>query len=186
MYVGHVAVALAAKGVRPTIPLWFLIVAAQAPDWLVIATRLSGHEIARVERVTETSLSFVVVAIPLALAFYAGSKDVRSSALVWLVVASHAMCDFFTSTHTLLPGGIAQGLGWYRRPLHDFAIETAMIVAAAFMYRRSLPDRAKRSGIFMLMFSALVLFQAAVDVYLSSLRRGGRLADEIHSGRLFH
>lgn len=186
MYVGHVAVALAAKGARPAIPLWFLVITAQAPDWLVIATRLSGHEFARVERFTETSISFVLVAIPLALAYYAGSRDVKSAAIVWLVAASHAMCDYFTSTHTLLPGGIAQGLGWYKRPALDFAIEATLVVLAAFIYRRSLSDRARRSATFVLMFSSLVLFQAAVDVYLASLRRNGWLSEEINSGRLFH
>ncbi len=185
MYIGHVAVALAARGVRPKIPLWFLLVTAQAPDWLVIATRLSGHDIARVERFTETSLSLVLVAVPIAIAFYAGSNDLKSSALVWLVAASHAICDFFTSTQTLLPGGVVHGLGWYRRPLLDFALETAMVVVAALIYRRTLSERAKRSATFILMFASLVLFQAAVGVYLASLRRGGWLADEIHSGRLF-
>lgn len=186
MYVGHVAVALGAKGARPQIPLWFLVLTAQAPDWLVIATRLSGHEIERVERFTETSFSFVLVAIPLAFAFYAGSKDFKSSALVWFVASSHAMCDFFTSTHTLLPGGLAQGLGWYQEPLRDFAIESALVIAAAFIYRRSLPYRSRRSALFVLTFSSLILFQAAVGVYLASLKRGGWFSEEIHSGRLFH
>lgn len=186
MYTGHVAVALAAKGARPKIPLWFLVLASQAPDWLVIATKLTGHDVTRVERFTETSLSFFLVAIPLAVAFYAGSGDLRSSALVWAVSASHAVCDFFTANHVLLPNGVARGLGWYHRPLRDFAIEAALIVFAAIVYRRSLSERAKRSATFILLFSSLVLFQAAIDVYLSSLRRGGWLSEEINSGRLFH
>ncbi len=185
MYVGHVAIALAAKGARPQLPLWFLLITAQAPDWLVIATRLSGHDIARVERFTETSLSLILVAIPIAVAFYAGSNDLKSSAIIWLVAASHSLCDFFTSKQPLLPGGVAHGLGWYERPLHDFALETAMVIGAAFIYRRTLTDRAKRSAAFMVTFASLVLFQAAVGVYLSSLRRGGWLAEEVHSGRLF-
>lgn len=185
MYVGHVAVALAAKGARPQLPLWFLILTAQAPDWLVIATRLSGHDITRVEKFTETSFSLVLVAIPIAVAFYAGSNDLRSSAIVWLVAASHAICDYFTSTQTLLPGGVAHGLGWYQRPMHDFALEAGMVIVAAFAYRRTLSERSKRSATFILTFASLILFQAAIGVYLASVKRGGWLAGEIHSGRLF-
>lgn len=183
MYVGHIAVALAAKGARPKIPLWFLVLTAQAPDWLVVATSLSGHDVTRVERFTETSLSLVLVALPLAVAFFAGSNDWKSSAIVWLVAASHAACDFVTSTDALFPGGVARGLGWYARPVLDFAVEGSMLVAAAFLYRRTLPARAKRSATLIIMFGSLVLFQAAVDVYLASSARGGGLADHINSGR---
>ena len=186
VYTGHVAAALAGKGARPRIPLWFLVLASQAPDWLVVAGRLMGHEISHVERLTETSLSFVLVALPFALAYYIHGRDLKSSAVVWLVSASHPILDFFTGTGALLPGGQASGLGWYHHPVRDFALEGGLILVAALIYRRGLPARARQSAALVLMFSLLVLFQATIDVYMASSIRNGWLSEEINSGKLFH
>lgn len=186
MYVGHVAVALIGKGARPRIPLWFLILASQAPDWLVIIGYLSGRNGVRVEHYAETILSWVLVALPLALIYFAVSRDWRSAFVVWLVSASHQLGDFFTGSKALLPSGRLIGLGWYHRPLQDFLFETMLILVAAIVYRRGVPQTRKAPGLHVIVFSLLVLAQVVLDLYLGSSVRNGWFADEVNSGRLFH
>lgn len=186
MYVGHLAVALAAKGARPQIPLWYLVLVSQAPDWLVVAGGLTGHDLARIERFTESAASFVIVALPLALVYFVFWRDAKSALVVWLVTASHPLLDFFTGTRALLPGGRAVGLNWYHEPVYDFIMETVLLAGAAVVYRRSLSERARRSGAYVLLFGTLTLFQASIGVYLASSKRQGWLSEEIKTGRLFH
>jgi hypothetical protein len=113
------------------------------------------------------------------------SRNVRSAAVVAAVAATHPLMDFFTGQKTLFPQ-LPRGLAWYHRPTHDFLLETLCVIVAGILYRRSLPERTKRSPVLVLMLSLLVLVQASVDVYLASSRRGGWLATEVNSGRLFH
>jgi hypothetical protein len=68
----------------------------------------------------------------------------------------------------------------------DFALESSLVVIAALLYRRSLSAGARRSATFVMLFSSLVLFQGAIDVYLTSLLRGGQFAENINSGKWFH
>lgn len=185
MYVGHVAAALIGKGARPRIPLWFLVLASQAPDWLVVAGYLTGKG-ARVEHYTETALSYVLVAAPLALIYFAASRDWRSSFVVWLVCASHQAGDYFTGSKAFLPSGGLVGLGWYHRPLLDFVFETLLVVLAAIVYRRGVPQVRRKPGLYVIVFSLLVLTQVVLDLYLGSSARNGWFADEVNSGRLFH
>lgn len=186
MYVGHVAAALAGKGFRQRIPLWYLLLAAQAPDWLVIIGRLAGHNVNRIEHFSETAYSYVLVALPLALLYFAVSRDWRSGVTVWLVCASHQLCDFFTGSKAFLPTGQIVGLGWYHRPLRDFVLESSLVILAAFIYQRrvGLPKRA--AGVLVITFASLVLTQTILDVYLASSVRNGWFAQELHTGKLFH
>jgi hypothetical protein len=186
MYVGHVAAALAGKSARPAIPLWFLIFSSQAPDWLVIVGRLLGHSVDRIEQFSETAYSYLLIGVPLALLYLALSRDVRSAVVVWCVCASHQLFDFFTGSKAFMPTGQLVGLGWYHRPLRDFVIESALVVVAAFWYHRRVPGAKQRPAVFVITFSALVLTQLMLDVYLASSVRNGWLAQELHTGRLLH
>src|SRR4051812_21864253 len=122
MYVGHVAAAVIAKGARPRMPLWFLVFASQAPDWLVILGHLAGHNVDRIEHFSETAYSFGLVALPIALVYFALTRDWKSALTTWVVCASHQLCDFFTGSKAFLPTGHLVGLGWYHRPLRDLLI----------------------------------------------------------------
>lgn len=186
MFVGHVAVALIGKGARPRIPLWLLIFASQAPDWLLIVGWMTGHPVARIEHFSETIYSFVLVAIPISLAYFAVSRDWRSALTIWLVSASHQVCDFFTGSKAFLPTGQLAGLGWYHHPLRDFVLEAGLVVAAAWFYRRNIAYEKRNTGILVITFGALVFAQSVLDVYLASSVRNGWLANELHTGKLIH
>lgn len=185
MYVGHVAAAIIGKSFRPRIPLWFLVFASQAPDWLVVVGRLAGHNVDHIEYYSETVYSYVLVGLPIALAYAAVSRDWRSSLTVWLVCASHQVCDFFTGSKAFLPPGHIVGLGWYHHPLRDFVLESSLAILAGWLYQRRVAGK-RRPGLVVVTFSALVLTQAALGVYLASSVRNGWLAQELHTGRLFH
>lgn len=185
MYVGHVAVALMGKGVRPQIPLWVLLLASHGPDWLVIIGVLTGHSATRVELLSETAYSFILFALPLALLYFVASRDWRSSLIVWAVCASHQVLDFVTGSKALIPNGRLVGLGWYHRPLRDFVAESMLVFVAALLYRRTVAREPSKAGILVITFSALILSQLALDIYLASSVRNGWLAHEVHTGGLF-
>ena len=185
MYVGHVAAAIIGKASRPRIPLWYLVFASQGPDWLVIFGRLAGHNVDRIEHFSETAYSYVLVALPIALLYLAFSRDWRSSITVWLVCASHQVCDFFTGSKAFMPSGQLVGMGWYHHPLRDFLIESALIAISGWLYYRRIGTR-RTAGIVLITFSALMLSQTVLDVYLASSVRNGWLAQELHTGKLFH
>jgi hypothetical protein len=186
MYVGHVAAAFLGKAARPRIPLWFLILASQAPDWVVVIGYLAGSNGPRVEHYSETVYSFLLIATPLALIYFAVSRDFRSALTVWFVCASHQIVDFFTGSKPLFPTGQAVGLGWYHRPLRDFLLEGSLVLLAAVFYRRRIPEARRNPGLLVILFSLLILTQAVLDLYLASSGRNGWFADEVNSGRLFH
>lgn len=186
MFVGHVAVALIGKGARPQIPLWLLIFASQAPDWLLIVGWMTGHPVARIEHFSETIYSFALVAIPISLAYFAVSRDWRSALTVWLVSASHQLGDFFTGSKAFLPTGQLVGLGWYHRPLRDFVLESALVVGAAWIYQRNIAVERQKAGFLVITFGTLVLAQSVLGVYLASSVRNGWLANELWTGRLIH
>jgi hypothetical protein len=186
MYTGHIAAAFAGKAARPRIPLWFLVFASQAPDWLVVIGRLAGHNVDHIEHFSETAYSYVLVALPLALLYLAISRDWRSAITVWLVCASHQLGDFFTGSKAFLPNGQIVGLSWYHRPLRDFVLESSLVIVAGILYRRRIPMAKKRAGIFVITFALIVLSQTVLDVYLASSVRNGWFAQELHEGKLFH
>jgi len=66
--------------------------------------------------------------------------------IVALVVVSHWALDYFTGIKPTWPGGPIVGMNLYARPLVDFALESATILAGWLLYRRTLPESARNHG----------------------------------------
>ena len=161
MYLGHVGIALGAKGVRPRITLLVLLVATYVPDWVDAGLCVIGAY----DRNGMLSHSFAAVTLlgTVAVAAYAfRTKDVAGSLIVGAVVLSHALLDLVTGYKPTWPGGPMIGLGLYRHPLADLAIESVVIVIGVALYRRSLPARSLPWVDVTAMLGALLLMQTAI------------------------
>ena len=132
MFIGHVAIALAAKRVRRSVPLAALIAATFGPD--VIEITLLGLE--RWRNLPTSLGSHSIPAVALGAAFVGGAywlwrHDGRGGALLCGVYASHWAADLLTGTSkpTWL-GGPRLGLSLYDRPVIDFVVESGLLLAA--------------------------------------------------------
>lgn len=164
---GHIGIAIAVKGLRPSIPLWILILATQLPDWADAALCAAG---VRTPIPGELSHSFIAIgalAILAALVSFAVARQSRGSLLVPAVVVSHALGDYFTGLKPTWPGGPMIGLGLYDRPALDFVLEGFVITAGWLLYRRSLPEPKRHSKEAFAMLAALLFIQLAADIVFS-------------------
>lgn len=176
MFIGHFAVALAAKKPAPRTSLGTLMMAAQFPDLLWPILLILGVE--RVEIVPGntqvTPLAFVhypyshsllgvlLAAITLA-AIYKGLKGyTREAVIVGLAVFSHWILD--AATHRpdlpLYPGSsFMVGLGLWNSPLWTLIVEGAIFLAALLIYMRATRARDK-TGFYS--FWAFIVFLVAI------------------------
>lgn len=167
MYAGHVGVALGAHGIRRSIPLWFLIIASQLPDWADAGFCLAGVRPSVPGILSHSIPAVAMLALIAAIAYAAAMRDPASMALVAAVVASHAAGDYLTGLKPTWSGGPMIGLMLYRRPVVDFVLEAAVIVFGWLLYRRSLePERRTSEPVYTLL-AALLVIQAGADVFLS-------------------
>ena len=144
MYIGHIGIALAGKGLRRAAPLWLLIVATQGCDWVQAvacvaaptdASPMWSHSIPIV-----AALAFV-----LALAAYLLTSSGQVAALTGAVTVSHVLADYVTGLKPTWPGGPVIGLRLYAHPLGDLVVETVVLVIGWLVYRRSLPPQSRSS-----------------------------------------
>lgn len=164
MYGGHIGIALAAKGVRWTIPLWVLLLATQLPDWTDAAVCAAGISSPPSGMLSHSLAAVAVLGGSLAVLYYAVARDAADAAVVGLVVASHAVADYATGLKPTWPGGPLIGLQLYQQPAIDFVVEAIVIVTGWLLYRRSLPPDRRRSTPVMLMLITLLLLQLAASV----------------------
>lgn len=146
MYAGHIGFSLGAYSFRKTLPLWLLLIAAQVPDWLD-----AGYCLADVSRgpygmYTHGFLPIGTAAVIFALVAYAITRDVTGAVIVALVVASHWPLDYLTGIKPTWQGGPIVGMNLYARPLVDFVLESATILAGWLLYRRTLPQSVRNHG----------------------------------------
>ncbi len=174
MYAGHVGIALGAKGIRRTVPLWVLVIASQLPDWTDAVTCLAGITNATPGMWSHSFPAIGILSVGAVVAYMAATRDVSGSAFVAAMVVSHALADYITGIKPTWSGGPMIGLQLYRHPAIDFAVEAVVIVVGWLLYQASFP-REKRSspGIFA-MVGVLIALQLAVDIVFSmskSLRK---------------
>ena len=100
----------------------------------------------------------------MAFIWYLASRDGIGAALVFVVVATHALGDYFTGIKPTWPGGPLIGLQLYRQPAFDFAIEGLVIVAGWLFYRKSFPPEKRSSAGVLLVLITLLLIQLAADI----------------------
>ena len=152
MFIGHFAVALAAKRVAPRTSLGTLLTAALLPDvvWPVLV--LTGVEKVLIEpgNTAFTPLNFVsypwshsllLIALTGGAAglAYAGKTGYRPDAVaVALLAVSHWVLDWFTHRPDLplLPGGPLHGLGLWNSIPGTLIIESGFFVVCLIGYLR--------------------------------------------------
>ncbi len=163
MYLGHVGIALGAKGVRRDIGLPVLLIATYAPDWIDSGLCLAGAFDPR--GMMSHSLPAVALLCAIALTMYRVKRgDMVSGLIVAGVVVSHMVLDWITGYKPTWPGGPMIGLRLYAHPTADLILESVVIVVGAFLYRRSLPARARPWIDVATMIGALVIMQAIITI----------------------
>jgi hypothetical protein len=184
MFIGHFAVAFAAKPAVPRTSLATLMAAAQLLDLIWPILVLLGVETIRIEAGpnpflhlrfvsypwTHSLLLSVAWGVAFALLYRAKTGYARGAAVVGALVVSHWVLDWITHRPDLqLAPGIEErvGLGLWRSPAATIVVEGAMFVAGVALYVRSRParDSAGRWG-----FWGFVAF--IVIAYAASLAGG--------------
>jgi hypothetical protein len=153
MFIGHVALALAAKKVTPRVSLAMLLIAAQWADVLWPVLVGAGIEQVRIDpgNTAFTPLDFVSYPYSHSLALliiwgmvmgavYRGIAGGRRT--FWILAAlvvSHWVLDYVTHRPDLplYPGGPKFGLGLWNSIPATMAVEAALYVAGMVIYLRS-------------------------------------------------
>ena len=113
---------------------------------------------------THSLPAVATLAAVFAIAWYLVSRDATGMILVFVVVATHALGDYFTGIKPTWPGGPLIGLQLYRQPMTDFALEAAVIFIGWLFYRRSFPPEKRSSRGVVIVLAALILIQLAADI----------------------
>lgn len=154
MFLGHYAVALAAKRAAPATSLGTLFLASVFIDLLWPALLLAGVERARVDAgiaglaplvfehypVSHSLLMVVVWALLLGGAYFAVTRERRGAVAVAALVASHWLLDALAHRPDLplAPGGEARvGLGLWDVPWGSVLVELALFAGGLLLYQRS-------------------------------------------------
>ena len=176
MFLGHFALALAAKRAAPRASLGALFIAAQWADLLWPPLLLAGLERVSVAPgdtaatplrfdsypISHSLLALAGWALAGALLYYLHRGDRRGTLVVLLLVVSHWVLDAVTHRPDLplSPWGTTRvGLGLWNAPGLTLAIETLMFLAGASLYLRGTRalDRTGRYALWALLgFLALV------------------------------
>lgn len=167
MYAGHIGIALGAKGIRGSIPLWVLVFATQLPDWADAGLCLAGIRTSVPGIYSHSLPAIAALAVLAALVYYAGVRDGGGVAIVACVVITHMVADYVTGHKPLWPGGPVIGLDLYSYPRADFLLESFVICCGWLLYRQSLPNPRRRALAVNLIPAALVLFQLAAAIAFS-------------------
>jgi hypothetical protein len=132
VFIGHTAIALAAKRARPSVPLAALIAAAYGPDVIEI-TLLALWRWARVQAAfgSHSIPSVALGAATVAAGYWIWRRDGPGAALLAATYASHWVADLFTGKgKPTWGGGPGLGLQLYEHPVLDFVLESALLVVA--------------------------------------------------------
>jgi membrane-bound metal-dependent hydrolase YbcI (DUF457 family) len=146
MYAGHVGFGLGAYSFRKTLPLWLLLIAAQIPDWLDAGFCVADMDRGALGINTHGFIPVAAASAVCALVAYALTRDTTGALIVAVVVASHWVLDYFTGIKPTWPGGPIVGMNLYARPMVDFVVESATILAGWWLYRRTLPEPVRNHG----------------------------------------
>jgi membrane-bound metal-dependent hydrolase YbcI (DUF457 family) len=153
VFIGHYAVALAAKRAAPQTSLGTLFAAASLADLLWPAFVLVGWEQVRITGGPNPFLTLTFDAYPIshslltllawaalfALLYRARTGYARGALIVALLVVSHWVLDFVTHVPDmpLYPGGPRVGLGVWNSVAGTVVVEAAMLVAGLWIYLKT-------------------------------------------------
>lgn len=174
MFIGHFAVAFAAKKAAPRVSLGTLVLAAAFLDavWPVLV--LLGVERFRIVPGftainpfdftyypwSHSLLMTVVWAVAFALVYFTASRDRGGAVWLAIVVTSHWLLDFVSHRPDmpLYPGGGAKlGLGLWQSIPATFAVEGAMFAAGIVLYVRATRSRDRIGSLAWWAFVVLLL-----------------------------
>jgi hypothetical protein len=152
MFIGHLALGLAAKRATPRVSLAVLLAAAQFADMLWPVLVAIGLEQVRIDpgNTAFTPLDFVsypyshslvllvVWGIAFALICQPFARGRRTFAVLSALVVSHWVLDYITHRPDmpLYPGGAKFGLGLWNSVPATIAVEVPMFLAGLWIYTR--------------------------------------------------
>ncbi|MEP6573375.1 MAG: hypothetical protein ABJD11_11795 [Gemmatimonadota bacterium] len=168
MYIGHLGLALAAKGRRPASSLPWLVVATQGCDWLD-ALLLPFMTWERAEIWTHSIPATLAGAAILALLAGVLLGDRFLGWTVALLYLSHPVLDYPTGLKPTWAGGPWIGLRLYSHPLADLLLEGLLLLVCWSVYRTSLPADSRRAGLAWTLLATLLGLQLACDIRLAVL-----------------
>jgi hypothetical protein len=152
MFIGHIALAFAAKRVTPRVSLAMLLLASQWADTLWPVLLLLGMERVRIEPSAPPFMTLEFISYPYSHSLlmlvvwgvvvggaYRGIVGGRRT--VWVLsalVVSHWVLDYVTHRPDmpLYPGGPGLGLGLWRSVPLTMAVETIMYAMGLWVYMR--------------------------------------------------
>lgn len=153
MFIGHLAVGLAAKPLAPRVPLPVLLLAPNVADVVFPVLVAAGIEHARIEPGHMAASPLVLESMPwshslLTLAGWAAlsaalyflwRKDTRGAWVVAGLVLSHWVLDWVTHEPDipLYPGGARYGLGLWNSLPATVAVELVMFAVGVWLYTRA-------------------------------------------------
>lgn len=167
MFVGHYSVAFAVKSEQNRIPLWVLFVAVQLLDYVWATCVLLGIEKLRIVPgftagspldayfmpYSHSLIAALVWSGVATLIYKVGWRARASNAvalLVGLAVLSHWILDFIAHPRdlALYDNSWKVGLGLWKFPGPEFALEVTMVAAGIMLYlRRNTVSAARRWGV---------------------------------------
>ena len=172
MFIGHFAVALAARRAAPRASLGWFFAASQLPDLLWPLLVLADVERVRIAPGdtaftplafdhypwSHSLLSAVLLGVVFAALYRTRHREQRGAALVALLVVSHWVLDWITHRPDmpLMPGSdVRVGLGLWQSVPWTLIVETAMFAAGAWLYATATVARGRKGR---LIFWSLVGF----------------------------
>lgn len=177
MFIGHFAVAFAAKRLAPQISLGTLFVAAQFADLLWPTLLLLGWEAVRIApgTTTVTPLDFVRYPISHSLAanlgwalllagiHYVHRRSADAAALIGALVVSHWLLDLLSHRADLPPypgSSLKVGLGLWNSLPATLLVEGMLFAGGVLLYARrtSARDRVGTLGLWLLVALLLALY----------------------------
>ena len=174
MFIGHYAVALAAKKAAPRTSLGTLFLAAQFLDLLWPALLLLGLEHVRIDAgntavtpldfydypITHSLAGAVLWSLLLGILYRVIRRDVRGAVVVGACVFSHWILDFVTHRADLplwFTGSARAGAGLWNSLVWTLVVEVGLFAAGIAIYLRSTRSK-DRTGVFAFWSLILVLF----------------------------
>lgn len=181
MFIGHFAVAFAAKRAAPRTSLAVNFVAAQFADLLWPIFLLLGWERVRIAPTGNPFLTLQFThypwshslemiafwAVAFGIVYYAATSYARGAAILPLLVISHWVLDLIAHRPDLplSPAGMARaGLGLWNYPAATILVECTMFAAGVAIYSRATKprDRAGRFGLWGLVAFLLALYALSI------------------------